>query len=46
MAQKIICVDANFVVFLVKADSETSPFKDTLSWIHLITYINNNQSNS
>jgi predicted nucleic acid-binding protein len=26
MAQKIICVDANFVVFLVKADSETSPF--------------------
>jgi hypothetical protein len=26
MTQKNICVDANFVVLLVKADSETSPF--------------------
>ena len=26
MTQKVICVDANFVVFLVQAASETSPF--------------------
>ncbi len=26
MTQRVICVDANFVVFLVQADSETSPF--------------------
>ncbi len=26
MTQRAICVDANFVVFLVQADSETSPF--------------------
>ncbi|MGK7894950.1 MAG: hypothetical protein AB4372_15350 [Xenococcus sp. (in: cyanobacteria)] len=26
MTQKIICVDANFVVFLFQADSENSPF--------------------
>lgn len=26
MTQKVICVDANFVVFLFQADSENSPF--------------------